>query len=119
MRRGFFHILLLIALLALATIKAEAHAIIMESNPASGATVSPGAIPLKLRFNSRIDHARSVLTLIDSAKQSTKLPISPESPTDMLEATTGVLGPGDYRLRWQVLSVDGHITRGDIPFTVQ
>ncbi|WP_245326709.1 copper resistance protein CopC, partial [Bradyrhizobium sacchari] len=24
-----------------------------------------------------------------------------------------------WHLRWQVLSVDGHITRGDIPFTVR
>jgi methionine-rich copper-binding protein CopC len=28
------------------------------------------------------------------------------------------LAPGDYRLRWQVLAYDGHITRGEIPFTV-
>jgi methionine-rich copper-binding protein CopC len=28
------------------------------------------------------------------------------------------LGSGAYRLRWQVLAVEGHITRGDIPFTV-
>ncbi|MFI4981818.1 MAG: copper resistance protein CopC, partial [Nevskiales bacterium] len=26
--------------------------------------------------------------------------------------------PGAYVVRWQVLSVDGHITRGDVPFTV-
>jgi methionine-rich copper-binding protein CopC len=31
-----------------------------------------------------------------------------------------VLGhaPGKYRIRWQVLALDGHITRGDIPFIV-
>ncbi len=28
------------------------------------------------------------------------------------------LRPGDYTVRWQVLAVDGHITRGDVPFTV-
>ena len=28
------------------------------------------------------------------------------------------LQPGDYVARWQVLAVDGHITRGDVPFTV-
>jgi methionine-rich copper-binding protein CopC len=26
--------------------------------------------------------------------------------------------PGEYRLRWQVLASDGHITRGEIPFAV-
>jgi copper resistance protein C len=28
------------------------------------------------------------------------------------------LTAGDYVARWQVLAVDGHITRGDVPFTV-
>jgi methionine-rich copper-binding protein CopC len=32
--------------------------------------------------------------------------------------TTGELATGVYVLRWQVLAVDGHITRGDIPFSV-
>ena len=27
--------------------------------------------------------------------------------------------PGDYVLHWQVLATDGHITRGDVPFTVK
>jgi methionine-rich copper-binding protein CopC len=26
--------------------------------------------------------------------------------------------PGEYRLRWQVLASDGHITRGEISFAV-
>jgi methionine-rich copper-binding protein CopC len=110
---------LLIALFSLCLARAEAHAIILDSSPAADSTVTPDKVPLKLRFNSRIDHARSVLTLIDSDKHQTKLAISPQSGTDTLEATTDALPPGSYRIRWQVLSVDGHITRGDIPFTVQ
>jgi methionine-rich copper-binding protein CopC len=31
---------------------------------------------------------------------------------------TAHLAPGNYTIRWQVLAVDGHITRGDVPFTV-
>jgi methionine-rich copper-binding protein CopC len=29
------------------------------------------------------------------------------------------LAPGKYTIRWQALSVDGHITRGEIPFIVR
>jgi hypothetical protein len=32
--------------------------------------------------------------------------------------TTATLTPGPYVLRWQVLAIDGHITRGDVTFTV-
>jgi hypothetical protein len=34
-----------------------------------------------------------------------------------LAAHLGLI-PGAYVVRWQVLAVDGHITRGDVPFTV-
>jgi methionine-rich copper-binding protein CopC len=37
----------------------------------------------------------------------------------MLAALVSGLAPGQYRLRWQVLAIDGHLTRGDIPFTVK
>ena len=119
-RRSFYTVAFAIFLaLAIATVKAEAHAIILESDPKSGAIVAAGAVPVKLHFNSRIDHARSIITLIDQGKQQTKLPIAPGSAPAQLETTTGDLAPGAYRIRWQVLSIDGHITRGDIPFTVQ
>jgi len=44
------------------------------------------------------------------------LTIEPEGPPDVLSAAVDVT-PGDYVVRWQVLAVDGHITRGDVPFT--
>jgi methionine-rich copper-binding protein CopC len=33
-------------------------------------------------------------------------------------STAADLAPGQYTLRWQALALDGHITRGDLPFTV-
>jgi len=51
---------------------AWAHAIIVSSSPAAGATVASDAVSIRLRFNSRIDHARSRLTLFapDGAPQA-------------------------------------------------
>ena len=74
-------------------------------------------IPLRLRFNSRIDRARSRLTLIRADHSTEVLPILPEG-TDDLMLSKVTLTPGSYVVRWQVLAVDGHITRGDIAFTV-
>jgi methionine-rich copper-binding protein CopC len=95
----------------------EAHAILEASEPANGALVSPGAITLKLRYNSRIDRARSRLTLTRPDQSKITLPINPEGPPDIL-TSTATLAPGAYVVRWQVLAVDGHITRGDVAFTV-
>jgi methionine-rich copper-binding protein CopC len=70
-----------------------------------------------LRYNSRIDSYRSRLSVTRPDGSSTVLPIAPTSADDQLE-TVVRLAPGGYVLHWQVLAIDGHITRGDVPFTV-
>jgi len=43
---------------------------------------------------------------------------SSTTPASLDTRLTG-LRAGEYKLRWQVLASDGHITRGEIPFRVQ
>lgn len=96
---------------------AQAHAILVDSTPAIGAVVAPGAIALRLRYNSRIDRGRSRLTLIREDRSTSVIPIADAGGADVLLATV-TLAPGRYTIRWQVLAIDGHITRGDVPLTV-
>ncbi|HTJ62336.1 MAG TPA: copper resistance CopC family protein [Alphaproteobacteria bacterium] len=98
---------------------AHAHAVIIDSSPAVNATVSAGDVDVSLHYNSRIDHQRSRLTLIAGEGKSELLAIVPDSAPDVVAAKITGLTPGQYRLRWQVLAVDGHLTRGDIPFSVK
>jgi methionine-rich copper-binding protein CopC len=95
---------------------AAAHAILVDSTPAPNAHVPAGAIAIDFRYNSRIDAPRSKLTLTAPDGSATRLASTGQGP-DRLVATAS-LAPGAYTLRWQVLAVDGHITRGDVPFTV-
>jgi copper resistance protein C len=97
---------------------ADAHAIILEAEPAMNDAVAGPDVQIRLRFNSRIDHKRSRLTLVDPAGETRPLVIDKAAAEDMLAARAASLVPGAYRIRWQVLAVDGHITRGDVPFTV-
>ncbi len=96
---------------------ALAHAILISSTPSIQGSVARGPIAFKIKYNSRIDHHRSKLTLTSPQGAASTLPIDPASPVDEIDASA-TLQPGHYSLRWQVLAVDGHITRGDIPFTV-
>jgi hypothetical protein len=96
---------------------AQAHAILEQSTPAAGASVRSGPLDLQLRYNSRIDRARSRLTLIRPDHSKDTVPIASDGPPDIINAHIQ-LPPGDYVIRWQVLAVDGHITRGDVPITV-
>jgi len=110
--------LLLLVVFALVSNRAYAHAILMESSPSANSTVAGPSIPIKLRFNVRIDAKRSRLELVGPDKTSTLLSTTQPSP-DMLQAMAEGLKAGAYSLRWQVLAADGHITRGEIPFNVK
>ena len=108
---------LLLALLALAPLPAAAHAILMGSQPAAGATIPGGPTHILLRYNSRIDQARSRLELRAAGQPPAVLKLEPSSDDSL--AATAPLAPGAWIIRWQVLAVDGHITRGDVPLTVE
>jgi copper resistance protein C len=95
-----------------------AHAVLVESSPALKSSVAGPDVPLKLRFNVRIDAARSRLTLVNPDGTSQTLEISKQDSPEIISAEAKGLHPGLYRLRWQVLASDGHITRGEILFNV-
>jgi methionine-rich copper-binding protein CopC len=109
---------LIAAGIMLGSAAARAHAIVVSAQPAVDAVVHGGTTEVVLRFNSRIDHERSRLLLVRADGASTPLALKDATGPDTLAATAAGLIPGAYRLRWQVLAIDGHITRGDIPFTV-
>jgi methionine-rich copper-binding protein CopC len=112
------------ALLGLALILAApglalAHAIVLTSTPALDAQVLGPEIAVTVKFNSRIDHQRSRLSIIDAGGAAQELKLDDKAPVDALVGKATGLAPGKYKIRWQVLAIDGHITRGDIPFTVK
>lgn len=100
--------------------RAAAHALVLESEPATGAELAHSPARIRVRFNSRIEHARSRLQLFgpDGARPIALLPGPPDDPAS-LAAPCPPLPAGSWRLRWQVLALDGHITRGDIPFRIR
>jgi hypothetical protein len=98
---------------------AATHAILVEAAPAANSTVAGPDIPVKLKFNVRIDGARSRLSLLLPDKSVRQLPLQEQSSPDTLTAKATGLKAGAHRLRWQVLASDGHITRGEVPFNVK
>jgi hypothetical protein len=103
--------------LGLTPAAAQAHAILLASSPTAGGRVPAGQVAMEFRFNSRIDRLRSRLTLTRPDRSQTVLQIGNDGPEELVH-TTVALTPGAYTVRWQVLAVDGHITRGDVAFTV-
>ena len=93
------------------------HAILVTSSPQANSVVSGPKIDIKLKFNVRVDSTRSLIRLVSADGSSTTLPLLPERVSNVIAATASDVKPGKYKLAWQVLASDGHITRGEVPFS--
>jgi len=118
-RRFVRNALLLTFVLSVAGMHLEGHAILKSSSPTSGGSVTRPDVPVKLTFNVRVDAARSKLQLLMPDASTVELPIAKWPSPDTLVSKLTRLKPGAYAIRWQVLAPDGHISRGEIPFTVR
>jgi methionine-rich copper-binding protein CopC len=98
--------------------RAEAHAIIVESEPTNGATVgAPKRVVL--RFNSRLEKGLCSVMLVGPQRRTILLLRQDErAPADTLIYGVPELPPGGYQLRWKVLAADGHVTEGAVHFQV-
>lgn len=111
-------IIVLTGLLCLAGMPASAHAIVVQAAPAAGSVTAGPDIDIVLSYNVRIDAARSKLSLTSPDGTQREIAIATDTAPEKLHGTATGLAPGEYTLHWQVLATDGHITRGDIPFSI-
>ncbi|GLQ48161.1 copper resistance protein [Dyella lipolytica] len=112
-----FGIFLVAATCTFVSLSASAHAILVDSTPKPNGTLTAGHAALVFKYNSKIDQHRSRLTLVKPDHSETVLTIAANSKSNELDSSAD-LAPGSYSVRWQALALDGHITRGDVPFTV-
>jgi methionine-rich copper-binding protein CopC len=97
----------------------DGHAILKESSPAANATVAGPDVAITLKYNVRVDSTRSKIQLSRPDESVTELPLTKQISPDTLSSKATGLTPGAYKLQWQVLAPDGHITRGVVPFSVK
>ena len=97
----------------------EGHAILKESSPAANATVAGPDVTITLKYNVRVDSTRSKVQLSLPDQSVIELPLEKQASPDTLSTKATGLAPGAYKLQWQVLAPDGHITRGVVPFSVK
>ena len=72
-----------------------------------------------MRFNVRIDGTRSRVLLVAPDGKTSTLKLASQSKPDILQTRASDLKPGAYKLQWKVLASDGHMSNGEIPFTVK
>jgi copper resistance protein C len=118
---GFSAVALSIAVAALLlhASAASGHAILVASTPKEGDVISNSDSTFALQFNVRIDGIRSRISLVRPDGSVQTVSIDKQSSPDKLTANATGLTPGNYHIRWQVLAVDGHISNGEVRFTVR
>lgn len=112
-------ILVIVVLLAAVSQPLWAHAILMESKPKANTTVTGPDLPIWVRFNVRVDGGRSRFHLLAADGSQVLLDTLKQPAPDTLTSHASGLKPGAYKLQWQVLASDGHLSRGEVDFTVK
>lgn len=102
---------------------AFAHATLESSNPAEGSTVEVMPSQISLTFNEELlnldGEQVNTIALIDGNSEDISLSeITVENATiaAKVNVSTYVL-PGDYRIKYRVVSADGHPIEGEVVFT--
>ena len=107
-------------LLLLAT-PAWPHASLVRSSPARRATLTTAPDRVQLWFNEAIEPRFSSVSVWDAAGQQVDLRDVRVDPEDAKRLSVGLasLKPGGYRVRFRVLSVDGHVVETEFTFTLR
>ena len=116
MRHRFGSVLFAVAA-AIASTAVSAHAVLIDSSPKPKGHLAAGPQRLVFKYNSKIDQGRSRLSLVKPDGSASVLTIASDSQPNELDSQV-TLTPGSYKVHWQALALDGHLTRGDVPFTV-
>jgi methionine-rich copper-binding protein CopC len=97
---------------------AWAHAYPAVSIPNNGATVKEPPREVRIQFTEGVEIAFSQITVKTSNGDIVSQGKLRQLADDTLAIDLKPLGPGNYTVEWQVLSVDTHVTEGVLRFTI-
>lgn len=100
---------------------AEAHAFLLRSEPTVGSTMREAPKQVHLWFSEPVEPAFSGIALANESGAALKgqgFGLVAGHP-DQMTIDLPPLGPGTYRVKWHVVSVDTHMTEGSFTFSVK
>ncbi|HWU40637.1 MAG TPA: copper resistance CopC family protein [Candidatus Acidoferrum sp.] len=95
---------------------------VIESSPKENEVLTRAPTVVVLRFSAKIEKSLTRVSLTTNNGRMIPLPTAVEKSSsetpDRLEIRLPGLEPGEYTLRYTVLSTDGHATSGALHFRV-
>jgi copper resistance protein C len=121
MQISLTRIVLPLALLSIWPGAIWAHAFPVDAEPGAGATVEKTPLDIRIRFNAELEPIFSKLRVDDSHGHTVSRGQGHVDPSNSMLLLTHVpmVPAGSYHVYWNVISHDGHRTRGDYTFDVQ
>jgi copper transport protein len=117
-RRMMQRLRLSLIMLALFSSQVFAHARLTASSPTSNSVVTDSLREVRLVFSAPVEVAMCRIMLISGSLHIPLTPRGDPKNSNIVLADMESLAAGDYQLKWNVLSADGHALSGTIPFTV-
>jgi methionine-rich copper-binding protein CopC len=107
--------------LALWPAVAGAHAVLVKSSPARRAALAQSPARVELWFSERLEPAYSSASVWSASGQRVDRGDAAPDSNDPKVLGVGLpsLPPGQYTVRFRVLSVDGHVVESSFPFTIK
>ncbi|WP_029192797.1 CopD family protein [Paenibacillus harenae] len=115
--RGFRTCVFLMMLLLAVPTLASAHANLERSSPLQNEELKESPSEIRIKFTEEIDPKLSQITLEDEKGKSIEGRLSAEDKSWLIFKVSE-LAAGVYKVKWQVLSVDTHVTEGSFRFSV-
>lgn len=121
MRKSTSILTLLLFASLLSPLVAQAHAILVKSQPAKDEEVKVAPKQVDLWFNDPVRSQYKALAVIDSEGKRVDNRDVEQALTDgsHIYATLSDLAPGTYTIRYRVVSQDTHIVTGKFQFSVK
>ena len=101
--------------------QADAHAFLQRASPPVGGAVAGSPTEIRLWFSEPLEQRFSGADVTTASGAKVEMAFVRLDAADRRQLVIGVapLQPGVYRVKWHVVSVDGHRTEGSFTFQVK
>jgi methionine-rich copper-binding protein CopC len=98
----------------------RAHAFLETASPKAGSRLSVAPTEVRITYSEAVEPAFSMITVFGPSGFGGAGPARPAGDARTLAAPLrGPIPPGDYVVRWRVLSRDSHVTQGTFHFELK
>ena len=114
-------IVVALALFVSLTASVSAHVVLVAATPVSGSTIGQPPKMVRVRFDQVPDPKFSDISILDTSGKAVAGGPAASNASDpaVIEVTiTATLPAGLYTVAWQALAPDGHLSKGNYPFTL-